>query len=102
MSKRTNIVDLMNSEECVLPEPQELEAKAEAMPPKVRLGLYVSAMLSLRQKDYSYQDIADWLTEELGVPIKRGQVSYVLNTPAVVQEEEERNEDLADEAEERP
>jgi hypothetical protein len=98
----TTIDVLMNSEEYVLPEPQELEAKAEAMPPKIRLSLYFSAMASLRQKDYSYQDIADWLTEELGVPIKRGQVSYVLNTPAVIQEEEEREEDLADEAEERP
>ncbi|MGC4071871.1 MAG: hypothetical protein QM760_05025 [Nibricoccus sp.] len=90
----------MNSEQHELPTPDELEDIADAMPVKVPLANYRGVMVTLRSKNYSYQEIADWLAEALKVPVKRNQVSYILNTdPSVVEmdEQEEADSDAADE-----
>jgi len=86
-----------------LPPPEVLEELVDAMPPKVPLRHYYTALKSMRLKGYSYAEIADWVSATLGMKVTRSQVSYVLNAPAEVMEAEENAEEaerLADEAEE--
>jgi hypothetical protein len=87
----------MNPDE--LPDPMLLERLAEEAPPKVPLRDYRTAMQALREKRYSYQDIANWMSEHLNVEVSRSQVSYILNAPPDVlqQEEDEERMDEADE-----
>ena len=100
--KNDKIDNLMNPEELDFPPPEVIEQAADDMPPKPPLREYRSAMISLREKGYSYQEIAAWLSEKLGAPIKRNQVTYVVNTDPLVQDIEEREETEEDEAAERP
>lgn len=85
----------MNSDN-ELPDPMILEKLAEEAPPKVPLRDYVSAMQTLREKRYSYQEIADWMQAQLGVEVTRSQVSYYLNAPPDVLEAEEMQERIED------
>ena len=45
------------------PDPERLLAEAEALPDKVRLSEYGDTISVLRDKDYSWREIAEWLTE---------------------------------------
>ena len=47
----------------VKPDPEKLLAEAEAIPAKVRLAEYWDTVSVLREKDYSWREIADWLSE---------------------------------------
>lgn len=82
-----------------LPDPDVLDQLAEEAPVKVPLRDYRSAMFKLREKNYSYQEIAKWLTENLGVSVTRNQVSYIINaTPDdLLEDEMEDREDAEDE-----
>lgn len=76
----------------------------EAEPPKVTLRGYREAMEKLHGKGFNYREIAEWMTEFLGVPVNRNQVVYVLNMHDAIQHQdeiEEHNEELADEADAR-
>jgi hypothetical protein len=54
------------------PAPEELLAKAEALPSKVKLSEYWDTVTLLREKDYSWREIAAWLNEQgLGVHYKQ-------------------------------
>lgn len=82
--------------------PDTLEELAAKAPPMVNLWEYKNAMEILREKDYSYQDVADWLNERLGSEVTRNQVAYVLNAHPMarkLEEEQEEGERMADEAE---
>ena len=47
-------------------------AKAEALPSKVKLSEYWDTVTLLREKDYSWREIAAWLNEQgLGVHYKQ-------------------------------
>lgn len=83
----------MNSEDMPFPSADELHLRAEAMPPKPPLRKYRKTMQSIKDKGYSYQDIADWMSKQLGVPIKRNQVSYMLTTSSLVLDAEEETDD---------
>ena len=98
--KNKKLFGVMNPEQNELPTPEELEAAADALPVKVPLADYRDVMATLRAKNYSYQDIADWLADALKVPVKRNQVSYILNTEPTVLAMEEREEADSDEADE--
>lgn len=91
---------LMNSDELNFPDPDELVREAGAMPPKVPLRDYFEALSAMRDKGYSYAEIAQWISEKLGVEISRNRVAYVLNTPPEVQDAEEHAEDMEDQADE--
>ncbi len=88
----------MSNEEYLLQSPETVFERALKMPPKVNLRDYLEAMEALRDKGYSYREIADWLAEMLGVEINRGQVVYLLNAhPAALDmeaEQEQAEEDL--------
>lgn len=56
----------------VKPDPEKLLAEAEAIPAKVELGDYWDTVTVLREKDYSWREIAAWLTERgVGVHYKQ-------------------------------
>ena len=38
---------------------------------------YEKAILALRERGYSFAEIAEWLGKEINAPVKRGQVYYV-------------------------
>jgi len=61
--------------------PDVIADKAKEMPWKenarVNVLPYETAILALRERGYSFGEIAEWLTKELGAPVKRGQVYYV-------------------------
>lgn len=101
MIKSRDMVDLMNPEDIELPPPEALDDAADMMPIKVPLKDYRSAMQKLRDKNYSYQEIAKWMSDSLGVKVSRNQVAYVLTTDPMVQDLEEADEAAEDEAEER-
>lgn len=50
------------------PDPEKLLAEAEAIPAKVKLSDHWQTVCVLRDKDFSWRDIAEWLTER-GVPV---------------------------------
>lgn len=82
-----------------LPHPVLLEKLAEEQPIKVPLRDYRGAMEALRKKRYSYAEIAEWMSAQLGIEVTRSQVAYVVNAdPAVHQLEdmEEKEEDEQD------
>ena len=87
-----------NNEEKLI-DPRDLEEIANSMPIKVNVRHYISAMRRLREKRYSFGDIATWMTEHLGVEITRSQVTYALNTPPEILAEDEEQEAMEDEAE---
>lgn len=91
----------MNNDDLDFPPPEIVEQAADELPPKPPLRDYRTAMISLREKGYSYQEIAEWLSKTLGVSVKRNQVSYVVNTDPHVQDLEDREEAEEDEADER-
>ncbi len=84
------------------PDPMLVEKMAEDAPPKVPLRDYLGAMQMLRAKRYSYQEIADWISEILGTEVKRNQISYLLNAPPEVLEADELQERMEDEDEQEP
>ena len=86
----------MNPDEIEFATADELHTAAEEMPPKPPLRIYRATMDHLRTKGYSYQEIADWLSQQLGVPVKRAQVSYLLTTPSQVLEADEEAEEIED------
>lgn len=45
------------------PDPKRLLAEAEALPEKVHIGDHWETISVLREKDYSWREIAAWLTE---------------------------------------
>ena len=61
--------------------PAAIAKKAAAMPWKdnARIDIfpYEKAIVALRERGYSYGEIATWLAEELNAPVQRGQVYYV-------------------------
>lgn len=61
--------------------PKEIARKAAKMPWKdtgrVDVFPYQKAILSLRERGYSFGEIAEWLGKEINAPVKRGQVYYV-------------------------
>jgi hypothetical protein len=64
----------------------ELLQVAEEMPPakKVKLAPYVDVIKTLRCKEYSYEDVADFLTNQLGRKVSRSQVfGFVKRNPAI-------------------
>ena len=78
--------------------------EAESMAIKVPLGDYRAAMQLMKDKGYSYREVAEWISEKLGVQITRHKVAYVLNTDPMVQEledREEHDEKMMDEHDER-
>lgn len=66
--------------------PGALAKKAAAMPWKenarVNLFPYEKAIVALRERGYSYGEIATWLAEQLNAPVQRGQVYYVCQSIA--------------------
>ena len=89
----------MNTEEAEFPPPDAVEEAADEMPQKAPLQSYRHAMLKLRKKGYSYQEVADWLSKQLDVPVTRNQVAYVVNMdPGIEQEEEEAEREAEDAA----
>lgn len=92
------LVKSMDIEDWNFPPADAVEDAAEAMPPKPPLRAYLVAMRTLREKDYSYQEIADWLTGILKVKIKRNQIAYLLTAPREELEGLEREEDDSDRA----
>ena len=61
--------------------PKAVALKAANMPWKenarVDVSPYQEAILALRERGYSYGEIAEWLAKEINAPVKRGQVYYV-------------------------
>jgi hypothetical protein len=59
---------------------------AAAMPWKenARIDIfpYENAIVALRERGYSYGEIAAWLSEKLNAPVQRGQVYYVCQARA--------------------
>ena len=43
------------------PDPQDLLSSAERMPEKVSLSRYWESVSALREKGYSWREIAEWL-----------------------------------------
>jgi hypothetical protein len=82
----------MPTEDADFTPPQVLQEEALGMPSKVPLKDYREVMETLRDKGYSYQEIADWLGERLGVEINRHQIVYVVNMDPFIQNEEDENE----------
>lgn len=81
-----------------LPNPNEIFEAADAEAPKLNLRHYAAAMRVLRAKDYSFADVAKWMSKKLGVEITRSQVAYILTAPDGALEADEEAEDLEREA----
>lgn len=93
----------MMPDEPDLPPKELLLQRAEAMPRIVSLRNYCEVMRLLKSKGYNYRQIADWMSEELNVPITRSQVVYALTTPDIILDQDEQDEyaeELMDKAEE--
>lgn len=78
----------MNPEDIEIPSPEEVLEEVENMGRKVHLGSYRESLEAMRNKGYSYAEIAAWFSKRLDAEITRSQVSYVINAPAVVQDED--------------
>ena len=59
---------------------------------------YEKAILELRERGYSYGEIATWLTKEVNAPVKRGQVYYVCQMVAAEKEEKFKEAEARGEA----
>lgn len=74
--------------------PDVIAAKAKQMPWKenarVNVSSYEDAILTLRERGYSYGDIAKWLSKELNAPVKRGQVYYVCKVESLRMDQEDQ------------
>ena len=72
--------------------PAAIAKKAAAMPWKenARIDIfpYEKAIVALRERGYSYGEIATWLAEELNAPVQRGQVYYVCQARAAETQEQ--------------
>jgi hypothetical protein len=88
------MLQTMNSDERDLPSPDALEDEVHLMPPKVPLRHYYGALKAMRDKGYSYAEVAQWISQKLGLEISRNKVAYLLNTPAHVLEAEDEEEAL--------
>lgn len=79
--------------------PEAIAQKAASMPWKknarVNLLPYENAIAALRERGYSYGEIATWLTKELNAPVKRGQVYYVCQIRDADYEEQFRQAEAA-------
>ena len=82
----------MNDEENSLPSPDDAAEKVAEMPPKVNLRHYLGALEGMRAKGYSFREIAEWISEFLGVKINRSQVVYLLTADPDRLEEEAEDE----------
>jgi len=70
-------------------DPDKLLAEAEAIPSKVKLADYWQTVTVLREKDFSWREIAEWLTER-GVPVHYKQLErYHKRLEALGEGEEE-------------
>jgi len=78
---------------------QAAELEVASMPPKIPLRDYKYAMEQMKAKGYSYQEVTDWICEFLGATVTRSQVIYVITTPSIVQEEDEKSDYYSDIAE---
>jgi len=80
------------SEEKRILSPAAIAQKAAAMPWKenARIDIlpYEKAIVALRERGYSYGEIATWLTKELNAPVQRGQVYYVCQVRAAETQEQ--------------
>lgn len=83
MKKRSKNIDALS--------PAKIAKLASAMPWKenarVNVMPYENAIVALRERGYSYGEIATWLSEKLNAPVQRGQVYYVCQCRAAVDEE---------------
>lgn len=72
--------------------PAAIAKKATSMPWKenARIDLfpYEKAIVALRERGYSYGEIATWLAQELNAPVQRGQVYYVCQVRAAESQEQ--------------
>lgn len=72
--------------------PKVIAQKAANMPWKenARIDLfpYEKAIDALRERGYSYGEVATWLAQELNAPVQRGQVYYVCQVCAAQTEEQ--------------
>lgn len=98
MIEMLNMFVNMNTEESEFPQPEVLEEAADEMPRKVPLQSYKHAMLKLREKGYSYQEVAVWISKQLDVPVTRNQVAYVVNMEPDPEQEEAEVEREAEDA----
>ena len=69
------------SEENPILSPAAIARKAASMPwqenARIDVFPYEKAIVALRERGYSYGEVATWLSNELKAPVKRGQVYYV-------------------------
>ncbi len=86
----------MVPDELTFPPAEFVMKRSAAMPPKVPLKDYREALCGLREKGYSFQEIANWISELLGVEVNRNQVVYVVNMDPLIQNEEDENEENGD------
>jgi hypothetical protein len=72
--------------------PSAIAKKAVAMPWKenarINLFPYEKAIFALRERGYSYGEVAAWLAKEINAPVKRGQIYYVCQQLASEREED--------------
>jgi hypothetical protein len=92
-----NILTSMNPEEPEFPPADAVEREAEEMPLKLPLRNYKRAMDILREKGYSYQEVADWISKQLGVTVTRNQAAYIINLDPDIEREEDAAEQAAEE-----
>ncbi len=79
------------------PSPEELLAEVKGLKPAstYEFDEYLDVVNELKNKDHSYADIAEFLTEKLGIAVTRGQVYRAHMMWLEMQEEMERQEDEA-------
>lgn len=81
--------------------PESLAQKAAQMPWKenARINLlpYEDSIIALRERGYSYAEVAEWLSKELNAPVKRGQVYYVCQVHAAANFEKFKEAEAAGE-----
>ena len=80
--------------------------KAAKMPWKenarVDVSPYKKAILALRERGYSFGEIAEWLGKEINAPVKRGQVYYVYQCHLAEEEADFREAERRGEVKEYP
>jgi len=84
----------MNTEELPIPSPYELSDEVEQLPRKVVLRHYRQPMQQMRDKGYSFREIAEYFAEKLVVEVNRNQVVYLLSEdPSVIENENKEDEE---------
>lgn len=85
-------IAMKSSAQSLKTSPAAIAQKAASMPWKenARIDLmpYEKAIVALRERGYSYGEIATWLAKELNAPVKRGQVYYVCQVRAAETQEQ--------------